>query len=514
MKKLLILAVCAAMPAAVSAEQWQVLGTRPMGMGGAFVAVAQGPIAQYWNPGGLVKSSANVSGMEIPVGVNAEFTGDIIKNASSIGDLATQFSALQEAQKTGAKTDADQMGAFVKTLALMGDMNKPGKGALAEVAGGANFKFSKVALSINNFTSIGLTPEIDVRNIGLDAIAGTAGSGVTFNATVSAPVNPDPAYANAATAIANAMTVTDYNNIATLICGGTTCGSVTNKTELANALVNQAIANGVSGAEITAAASNITANIGAASPIIAAAASGNSYTNNTSALNIAGASFTEIAAGYAWNVDKWLNGLSLGANLKMINGQTVANRFQFLSQSDTGEAFKMDNPKSSWRPAVDLGLLWNVRSKYPRAPLSPKVGLVMRNINSPSFDTNGAGKYDLDRQVRLGFALNPAKFWTLALDMDLTKNKTPVDGFDSRQLAMGTEINIVNRKAFNIPLRAGLIKNMAEKDSKMAYTLGTGLNLLFMHFDISGLVSSQKTKMDDKDIPTKVGVAASFGLLF
>ncbi len=30
----------------VFAEQWQVLGTRPMGMGGAFVGMAKGPIAQ------------------------------------------------------------------------------------------------------------------------------------------------------------------------------------------------------------------------------------------------------------------------------------------------------------------------------------------------------------------------------------------------------------------------------------------------------------------------------------
>jgi hypothetical protein len=100
------------------------------------------------------------------------------------------------------------------------------------------------------------------------------------------------------------------------------------------------------------------------------------------------------------------------------------------------------------------------------------------------------------------------------MDMDLTKNKTLVDGFDSRELSMGTEINIVNRKAFNIPLRAGLIKNMAEKDSKMAYTAGTGINLLFMHFDVSGIVSSDRTEIDNKKYPTHVGLAASFGLLF
>ena len=33
------------------------IGTRPMGMGGAFVAVAEGPSAFYWNPAGLVQMS-------------------------------------------------------------------------------------------------------------------------------------------------------------------------------------------------------------------------------------------------------------------------------------------------------------------------------------------------------------------------------------------------------------------------------------------------------------------------
>ena len=37
------------------AAQWQIMGTRAMGMGGAFVGVAEGPVTQYWNPAGLVK---------------------------------------------------------------------------------------------------------------------------------------------------------------------------------------------------------------------------------------------------------------------------------------------------------------------------------------------------------------------------------------------------------------------------------------------------------------------------
>ena len=81
--------------------------------------------------------------------MTAEFTGDIIKNASQIGDMADSFSATQADQRNpsngSSPTNAEQMAAFAKTISLMSDMNEPGKGALFQVAGGANFKFSKVA---------------------------------------------------------------------------------------------------------------------------------------------------------------------------------------------------------------------------------------------------------------------------------------------------------------------------------------------------------------------------------
>lgn len=514
MKKLLILLACAATPSSLFAEQWQVLGTRPMGMGGAFVAVAQGPIAQYWNPAGLVKSSANVSGMDIPVGVTAEFTGDIIKNASQIGDTANSFAATQNSQRNGGTLGPKEVAAFVKTVSLMEDMNEPGKGALFQVAGGANFKFSKVALSVNNYTSVGLNPFIDTTNIGLGD--GTGLTGVDFG-TVS---NADPAADKLAArnSIVTAINTIGFSNLKILMCGVGGCTSsgatpITTSLQLANVIVNS---SPLSAELLNESAATLVEYAAAVAPIVnnAVGSPTNSYTNNQSNLTVVGASFVEIAAGYAWNVDKWMHGLSLGANFKLINGRTAVTSFRFLSESDTGDAFKMENMKSSWKPALDLGLLWNVNSTYPKFPLRPKVGLVMRNINSPSFDTSSGGDYDLDRQVRLGFALNPTKFWTLAMDLDLTKNKTPVRGFDSRQLCLGTEINLINRKAFNIPLRAGIMSNLAEKDSKMAYTAGTGINLLFMHFDVSAVVSSEKTELDGEAIPTKVGIAASFGLLF
>lgn len=518
MKKLIIAAALMTLSASSFAEQWKILGTRPMGMGGAFVAVAQGPIAQYWNPGGMVKSEQNVSGMEIPIGVTAEFTGNILENASKIGEMATKFSAINTTQRTGGTSNVDQVAAFVKTLSLMGDMNDPGKGALVEIAGGLNFKFSKVALSVNNFTSMGLTPLIDTVNIGLGSASGVSGIALDNTHSPSGTLQT-----NAASQIATAIgpgtgTGSFYDNLAKLMCGASGCMSswgINNNTQLASALVGMAAYTGVSDTQIAEAAATFSQYAPGAAPIIAAAINGAPYTANTSNLTVAGASFMEIAAGYAWNIKKFED-LSVGANVKMINGRTVYSTFRFLADDDTMGAFSLDNTQSSWALGLDVGVL----KKFEKVRMKPKVGLVIRNLNSPKFDVAKStsfatpNDYQLNRQVRLGFAINPARFWTIAMDMDLTKNKTPVRGFESRQLALGTEINIINRKAFNIPLRAGLLKNMAEKDSKMAFTFGSGINLLFMHLDVSGVVSSDRTEIDGDKYPTKVGLAGSFGLLF
>ncbi|MFH1896961.1 MAG: hypothetical protein ABH886_01780 [Candidatus Desantisbacteria bacterium] len=523
-KSILTVAIIVSCACSAGAEQWQTLGTRPMGMGGAFVAVAQGPIAQYWNPGGLAMASSDtVSGMELPITAGVEMTGDVMKNASAIGDMASQFTEINTAQKNGSATNASQISAFVKTLTLLDDMNDPGKGAMFEVAVGANFKLSKVAVSVNNFTTIGLNPFVDVKNIGLGAITttGTTSGGITMSG-VSAGTPTDLSYNAARNTIATAITnLGGLDAISRLICGtitGITAqnSGITNDTTLANALVNQAITNGLTPAQVADAANQLNTYAVDAKPIIESAISGNSYTNNQSNLSIDSASFAEIAFGYG-KFMKFLDGLSIGGNLKMINGNIGHVRFQFMQKSDTGDAFKTDlDTKSSWAPAIDLGFLWDVNKKYPELPMNPKVGLVIRNINSPKFDRPDSvgGTYRLDRQARLGFALQPAKFWNLALDIDATKNKTAVNGFDSQQLALGTEINIINRKYFNIPLRVGICKNMAEESSKMAYTLGAGVNMCYMHFDMAGALSSDSTTIDDKEIPAKLLVSAVLGILF
>ena len=69
--------------------------------------------------------------------------------------------------------------------------------------------------------------------------------------------------------------------------------------------------------------------------------------------------------------------------------------------------------------------------------------------------------------------------------MDLTNNLTPVPGYHSRMFGLGTEVNVFNRSWINIPVRVGLMQNIEDSASKMAYTAGTGLTLGGNQFSIN-----------------------------
>jgi hypothetical protein len=172
------------------------------------------------------------------------------------------------------------------------------------------------------------------------------------------------------------------------------------------------------------------------------------------------------------------------------------------------------------RPALDLGILYDKRK-----PWKTKFGLVAKNINSPDFEQPDAAKaagvtedFHLDTQLRGGVAFYPFRFWSISSDIDLTNNRTSLPGFASRQWGLGTEINIFNRRWLNIPLRAGIMKNVAEKSSDLAYTGGFGLNFLHLTVDVGGAVSSERVNIDStgnsQEVPTNLQVALTLGLNF
>lgn len=512
MKKAVLFIFCLFLITSVYSEQWQVLGTRAMGMGGAYVAMAKGPVAQYWNPAGLAqKSTETFNGLEISAGAGIEATGGILDNVTKITDAAQELDKIRASENSSQKLSPQEISAFMKTLASLEDINRKDSGALVEIAGGVNIKLSKLAFSVNNFTTVGLNPWVDTKNIGITNTS--AGSNIDTSNTTQPS---DPTLSQAADNLEQAITVVGFTNVEKILCGGGTgcLSGVSSAEQLANALVNYAASNGVNSQDILNASQEALNYADEAAPVFQNY-SGVNFSNNTSNVDVDAASFNEAAIGYAKYVN-FLPGLAIGGNLKIIQGQIASKKFEFLNSDDTGDAFKdfLDNKETSVKPALDIGFLWNVNEKFPKIPFKPRVGLTIRNINSPKFDAPYGGEYQLDRQVRMGIALSPFNWWHFAFDMDLTENDTLVDGFKSRQIAFGTEINILNKKSFNLPLRLGIMKNIAESDSSTMYTAGLGLTFAYIHFEVAAGISSDTTNIDGDDYPEKGQVVASLGILF
>ena len=190
----------------------------------------------------------------------------------------------------------------------------------------------------------------------------------------------------------------------------------------------------------------------------------------------------------------------------------------------------LENKKNSTNFGIDLGAMVNLSKLVDREIfLNPQFGVTARNLNSPKFDRPDlpaefvgkpianywrTDKYELKPQVRVGAAVNPFKWMTVAADIDATENKTMIDTIKSRQLALGLEFNVVNGQRFNMPIRLGFNKNLAESSVSPFYTAGIGFNMMHFYIELAGAISTDTTKIDGNDIPTSAAASLTLGFLF
>lgn len=515
--------LCAAQSSWVSAETFKILGTRPLGMGGAHVAVAEGGMAQYWNPAGLGIENGGFH-FEVPVGAGVELTKDLLKEADDLGDLADSIDAIQS--KTGANAlDLTEYEDFLKAITEIQDLNADGLGVLANVQGGVNVRVKRFAVSLNNFTEVGADPFVDTVNValnggdfgadGINAVADFNGGGIGGN-DISAVLAADP---NADTTLANVINALSTQVGIDLASLGTTPANA------ANELIAQAAANGQTPAQIVAAINQIDTLSGEAAPFLPSVSGGNSFENNETKLQLRGTAIGEAAFGYGMPMPfvghlPVLNHLLVGANLKYMQGYVGYAQINALDDSAEFDDLIKDydnNQKKSVNVGLDLGAMLDMKETF----LKSRFGLVMKNVNKPTFDQPEAGKQAgepdvaLNPQIRGGAAFFPFSWMVLAADLDLTNNGTMLPGYNSRQASLGAEFNIINQSWLNLALRAGLMKNIAESSSGLAYTGGFGLNIFHVYIELGAAVSSKTQEIKDGDkFPTAAQVAASLAFKF
>src|SRR6185312_10113419 len=125
-------ALCAALLIAASvpaqAVEWTTMGPRAMGMGGAGVALAQGPLAAYWNPAALGRATENSYGFAAPVSAHGALTGDAVAGAK---DLQNAFNNCGSLGATACQAQINK---------AIGELSNPNDGLRIDGTAGGNIK--------------------------------------------------------------------------------------------------------------------------------------------------------------------------------------------------------------------------------------------------------------------------------------------------------------------------------------------------------------------------------------
>lgn len=143
---LLVVLLSSAIPA--SALEWHAKGPRALGMGGAGVALAQGPLASYWNPAALGRGGINGNGVTLPLGAHFGITGSVIEGANNLKALRDAGAAATQAQIDDALNKFDQ----------------PGSGLRFDADFGVHTKTGRLGIFFNASADAGAVPQVDRVN--------------------------------------------------------------------------------------------------------------------------------------------------------------------------------------------------------------------------------------------------------------------------------------------------------------------------------------------------------------
>lgn len=229
----------------------------------------------------------------------------------------------------------------------------------------------------------------------------------------------------------------------------------------------------------------------------------NSFAFNSSTLYAQGLGLVEVplAYGHAFNMRE-SGTISVGGALKFIEGATYDIRQGILITSDSEQLRKKleDGSEISAGFGVDLGVI------YRTAGDGLSLGLLARNVNSPAFVTATGASFAEDAQIRAGAAYNITKQLLVALDIDVTANKTLIPGHNSRQISTG-----IGYEGSIGSIRAGLMKNIEGDGAPIAWSLGLSLGGETFHLDLAGSVASSWQKYDDYNFPVEGGFTLALG---
>jgi len=510
MRKLVSLAVAASLVVILvrvsMASSFKILGTRPLGMGGAFVAVSEDAIAQYWNPAGFALQKG--LDIQIPIGVSMETTEGLIKEVDDLGNMAETVQEIMETQESGGPFDPDLIEAFTSAINELDDLNKSGLGLVLDINLGGIVRFRNLGVGVINITELGTDPYLDLVNIGLGVSTGTVTDALN---ALCVDVDLDLTNGDGPGGLwdltSSQQSIAD--SLAVSLSGvGTPNKPGWNNQAIAEELVVAGVLAGLTDAEIETVVGTIADGLELWAPL-----GGVGFSENDTNIRFNGITLFEAPVTYARELP-WVKNLYVGGNVKLMYGTVAYAQFDVFSGEDLTQGLYenyKDYTKTSTTIGVDIGALYDLKES-----LGLRFGMVIRNLNYPSFSQPqkakeaGLDEYVIEPQVRVGAAYWPLSFITLSADLDITNNKTVLPGYQSRMFGLGAEVNILNRSWLNLALRGGFMDNLSESYGSM-FTAGLGLNLFHLNLDFAGAISTESTSIGGGNkFPTSA--FGSFGL--
>lgn len=210
--------------------------------------------------------------------------------------------------------------------------------------------------------------------------------------------------------------------------------------------------------------------------------------------------FSELPLSYAHLFDTNYGSWSIGGSIKPMSLKSYTKTV--LLGADSNDASdNIDDYETSYDSTVGLDLGFAFRPTDSQATFA----LVAKNINTPTFKVNESQTgvtqdYEIKPMVRAGLSY---PLWNdnieFALDVDLTKNETSIEGEDSQLVGGGIELHPASWFSF----RLGAMQDMASKrfDDGTILTSGFGLGLKWLQVDFSAMVSTNKGEYDGNQIP-------------
>jgi hypothetical protein len=145
-------------------------------------------------------------------------------------------------------------------------------------------------------------------------------------------------------------------------------------------------------------------------------------------------------------VQSLADGIAVGATIRAVRGFAGAVEVDAPTADDALENWDVMGRTTS-RLDLDVGLM--------ASGSLGRLGVVVRNVTEPGFETGAGGELTLERQVRAGGSIWLLHTWKLSADVDLTRSRGVFS--DVREAAVGTEGQITRR----IAARGGVRFNTA-----------------------------------------------------